>query len=259
MTESLLNSSGILVTRPVSQADELIDAINDNGGHAFHFPVLEIRPRTDKAVQADVATLPAADIAFFASQNAVEYGLEYAGDAAIAVIGPSTAAAVRSRGASVTIEPDEGFDSESLLQHPALADVRGKIVRIIRGNGGRELLADTLQEREATVQFLCVYERSQPSLPKNVINELESAWQSGKINVVTIMSVESLLNLIDLLPETCSKNLERMPLVTPAVRVIKELQTRYPLATTLLAEGPRTNHMLAAIAKATNTGVEQTT
>ena len=42
MSEAILKGFGVLVTRPEHQADELSAAIEDAGGEAIRFPVIEI-------------------------------------------------------------------------------------------------------------------------------------------------------------------------------------------------------------------------
>jgi uroporphyrinogen-III synthase len=247
VTESPLNGFGVLVTRPTSQAPELIEAIQDNGGTAVHFPAIEIVPRAHAAVAEAAAALPQADIAIFVSRNAVQFGLTFAEGAAIAAIGPATAAAVAANDRLVDIDPENGFDSESLLQHSVFNDVHGKAVRIIRGGDGRELLAETLRDRGATVNYLSVYDRECPVVRSESLAELETAWRDGQIDAVTVMSVASFVNLVDLLPKWCESQLKSVALVAPAVRVIKEIQNRYPNAKPILAAGPQTADMLQAI------------
>jgi len=144
MTDSELAGVGVLVTRPKHQAAALVAAITSHGGAAIEFPVLEVVPREDQAVREDARELRDPDITIFVSTNAVHCGFPYAEAAKIAVVGPATAAAVEMEGRSVDIRPAAGYDSEHLLAMPELQDVSEKVVRIIRGNAGRELLADTL-------------------------------------------------------------------------------------------------------------------
>ncbi|MEN8261729.1 MAG: uroporphyrinogen-III synthase, partial [Pseudomonadota bacterium] len=219
---SPLSGVGVLVTRPRAQAAELIEAIQEKGGDAICFPVIEIVPRDSTEIVKDAAALPNPDIAIFVSPNAVAHGLPYASGAAKAAIGPATAAAIRFAGQTVEIKPSQGYDSESLLAEPALSDVAGKQVRIIRGGNGRKLLADTLKKRGAIVNYLPVYERKLPTVSPELLVEVEAIWREGKINAITLMSVETLKNLGTLLPLCCARQLENMPLVTPAARVIKE-------------------------------------
>jgi uroporphyrinogen-III synthase len=247
MTEPPLKGFGILVTRPKAQAAELIAAIQSKGGNAIHFPAIEIVPREQTRVAADAAALTTPDIAIFASRNAVQHGLAHTDGALIAAIGGGTAEAIEAAGHSVDIEPGAGFDSESLLQHPMLKDVRAKVVRIIRGSDGRELLANTLRERGANVSYLAVYDRERPAISSQELTKLESIWRAGEVHAVTVMSVETLSNLTALLPAWCLQQLDRVTLVTPALRVIKEIQNMRPSATTILAAGPRTADMLEAI------------
>jgi uroporphyrinogen-III synthase len=249
MTDTPLQGLGVLVTRPRAQATELVQAIQAKGGKVICFPALEIVPRDRIRIDNDAAALAAPDIAIFVSRNAVDHGLVYATGAAKAAIGPATAAAIRSAGQTVEINPDSsrGYDSESLLAEPALHEVAGKQVRIIRGSKGRELLADTLRERGASVEYLSVYERKLPTVSPDLLVEVETAWRDGKINAITVMSVATLENLGALLPEWCASQLENMPLVTPAARVIKEALNRYPESTPVLASGPQAAAMVDAI------------
>ncbi|WP_275576186.1 uroporphyrinogen-III synthase [Aquitalea magnusonii] len=55
--------------------------------------------------------------------------------------------------------PTAGSDSEALLALPQLADVAGQHWLIVRGQGGRALLADTLCARGAQVSLAEVYQR----------------------------------------------------------------------------------------------------
>jgi hypothetical protein len=61
------------------------------------------------------------------------------------------------------------------------------------------------------------------------------------------MSVQSLTNLIDLVPAWCRGQLELTPLVTPAGRVLKEVLDRYPASRPILASGPGADDMVKAI------------
>lgn len=247
MAEAPLAGTGVLVTRPISQAAELVSAVESAGGAAICFPVLEIVPIDENVVSASAAALPEPDIVIFVSRNAVEYGLRYVSGGKTAAIGPATAAAIAAAGRIADIQPARGFDSEHLLQEPELQDVAGKQIRIIRGTGGRALLADELVARGAVVDYLAVYERRLPSVGAQAMAELELRWRQGDIAVVTVMSVQSFRNLVALLPAWCERQLESTPLVTPAGRVLKEVLDRYPAARPILASGPQATEMVEAI------------
>ena len=247
MAKGVLEGAGVLVTRPRRQAEGLIAAINAVGGRAIEFPVIEARPRSGAEIAADAEALLDADIAVFVSGNAVRFGLDHAGAAKVAAIGPATAALIEELGREVDIRSPSGYNSEHLLATPELQDVDGKVVRIIRGNGGRELLATTLRERGATVEYLPVYSREVPAYSDEDIEPICALWAGGEIDVVTIMSVETLVNLVELLPRDCREALGKTPLVTPATRVIKEAEKRFPGIPTTLADGPQASDMVEAI------------
>lgn len=248
MADAPLAGIGVLVTRPAGQAGELVTAIETAGGHCIGFPVIEISPRSPQAIEADLAGLPDPDIVIFISRNAVEHGLAWSGDGVIAAVGPATAAAIEASARVVDIRPAGGFDSESLLAESALTEVRGKTIRIIRGNGGRELLATTLRERGARVDYLEVYRRCTPDYSEQEIANIAGQIERGEIGAIVVMSVESLGNLLSLLPESCRRALAKTRLVTPASRVLKEVTDRLPGCPATLADGPGADEIVRAIA-----------
>lgn len=248
MPDRLPAGYGVLVTRSREQAGDLIDAVRARGGEPILFPVLEIAPRDRDAVAADAARLPAPDITIFVSRNAVLHGLEFAGGR-LAAIGPTTAAAIRESGADVAIVPSDGFDSESLLAEPAFDDVADCNIRIVRGEGGREVLGTELARRGARVDYLAAYSRVLPVYSPAQLAELASNWRDGKIAAIVVLSVESLANLAHLLPDGCRPTEAGPLLVTPAARVLKEVRTRFPGSNTVLAAGPRANDIVDSIAE----------
>ena len=248
MTDLELAGIGVLVTRPEQQAEPLAAAIEAAGGTAFRFPAIEIVPRPEDAIAADAAALSQPDIAIFVSTNAARYGLAFAAAPRVAAVGPATAAAITAAGGHVDIQPEGGFDSEHLLAAPELKDVAGKVVRIFRGQTGRELLADTLRARGAVVEYLAVYTRGAAQPDAAGLARLEAAWRSGQVHVVTVMSVETLACLGAILPRWCRDRLRQTLLVTPAERVIIEATKQFHGIPTALAEGTAPNDIVRAIA-----------
>jgi len=251
MPEGSSGRQTVLVTRPREQAAELIELITSRGQDAVPFPVIEIVARERAEIAGDVARSGDADLTIYISTNAVRYGLPYA-TGRIAAIGPSTAAALEAAGQPVDIVPQNGFDSEHLLAEPELRSMSGRRVRIVRGNGGRETLGSTLRERGAVVDYLEVYARRIPAYPGDELEALEARWLSGEIDCVVVMSVQSLENLEHLLPAACRRALPRTVLVTPAARVLKEVNSGCPECPVVLADGPGTVEIADAIQSAVN-------
>jgi uroporphyrinogen-III synthase len=200
-------------------------------------------------VNRSLDALADSDVTIFISTNAVIYGLPYANgdDATIAVIGPGTRSAVESAGRRVDIFPAQGFDSEHLLAEAELQGVAGKNIRIIRGDGGRGLLADTLRERGATVDYLSVYRRVTRIYSQNLLTGLEHRWRDGQVSCVIAMSVDSLDKLLEILPVGCRELLSDTPLVTPSPRVLQTASDRIPEAKVSLAQSPKTDDMVRAL------------
>lgn len=213
-----LNNKTILVTRPEELAGPLLRRINEAGGSALHFPVMRIGDISDRAALDNIIDhLSDFDIAVFISPTAVQKTLEKIGPLpdklTLAVIGRSTEAMLKIHHLVADIVP-EGFDTESLLQHPALQPdrVAGKSVVIFRGEGGRNLLAGTLAERGAEVTFAETYRRE-----KNSLNSLDQNTLL-QLDALTVTSNQTLQYLYELTDEDCKSTLTTLPLIVPGSR-----------------------------------------
>lgn len=256
MNDGGLAGCGVLITRPEHQSQDLVSEIEAAGGKVFRFPTIDIIGRNIDEIGMDFAELVRPDIVVFVSGNAVAYGLAAVKGRhqKIAAIGPATRAAIEAVGVSVDIFPEDGFDSEHLLQHDALQSVDGKSIVIVRGQSGRELLAETLRERGAQVDYLYVYDRIQHEPTLADLENLETALSEGRIGLVTAMSVETLEHLVQILPPRFLRLLRKSTLVAPSARVIQTASELIPGIATVLAPGPQAPAMVSTLIKATKTG-----
>lgn len=248
MNDAPLAGCGILVTRPPAQADGLCEAIESAGGSAIRFPVLSIDGRDRQDIEADLGNL-SPDVVVFVSANAVTFGLPVLDDidALFAAVGPATAAALRAAGRPPDIVPASGYDSEALLAEPALTDVRDKRILIVRGENGRELLADTLRDRGAAVSYLPVYRRERYQHDVETIADLERRLLAGAVDVVSVLSVETFEHLVELLPARALERLRETPLVAPGERVIIAAGELVPGIPAIKAAGPRPADIVNAL------------
>jgi uroporphyrinogen-III synthase len=220
---SRLTGIGVLVTRPEHQAHHLCQLIEAEGGAAVPYPALVVKARPDRAaVRAAVGPADRFDLVIFVSSNAVRFGADLLGerrDLEIAAIGQATAAALNAAGYRVSLTPEEGADSESLLALPRLAHMSGQRVLIVRGSGGRELLAETLAARGAQVQYAEVYVREAAYPPMERKSEVEELWRQGGISAYVATSVESLEALVGIVTPRCRELMHSTALVTGSRRV----------------------------------------
>ena len=218
-----LHGVRVLVTRPEPAAGRLADAFAGEGAEVFRVPALAIAPVEDtNSVEhlrerlADVSTV------VFTSVNAVEGFFDLMPDAAhdrwpeeVLAVGRATARTLRLHAVAGVHTPSGRSDSEGLLACPQLAArrVAGRLVALVKGEGGRELLARELSSRGAEVLEANVYRRR---APERLAEMLDAVRES--IDVVTATSAETLENLLDAAPWTASW-LARRTVVTVSERV----------------------------------------
>jgi len=213
----------VLVTRPAGQAAGLCHLAEEAGYEAVQLAAIEIREPADlEALQTLVETLPTYDLAVFISVNAVNHGLDYIlawrdwpKHVKIATVGASSAAALRDHGMKPDLVPEHHFNSEALLALDELQDMHGKRVVILRGNGGREHLHDTLLERGAVVDYVEVYRRACPEIDPQLMRSL---LRPGMLDVITVTSNETLENLYAMAGQEGQPLLRALPLVVVSER-----------------------------------------
>ena len=223
---SALAGRTIVVTRPREQAGPLCDAIAAAGGRAVLFPLLEIVGLPDDpACTAALQHLKDAVLAVFISPNAVVFGCARASEqgpwppaTTVAAVGQGTARALREKGFSNVIVPAAGFDSEALLACSELSAsaVAGKVVVLFKGEGGRDLLADSLSERGAKVWPAPCYRRLPPAEGLAPLIALHAA---GKLHGIVLSSSEAVRHLGALLPAANRRLLDETPVFCPHQRI----------------------------------------
>ena len=228
----LLAGVGVVITRPRAAAETLAATLAAAGARPFVFPALAIEPPADAgALDASLAQLAECDVAIFVSQNAVEQGLPAArrrgpwpSGARVAAVGEATAQALRNSGFAEVISPVGRHDSESLLALDPLKAVGGRKILIFRGEGGRELIRETLESRGASVTYVECYRRVRPA---GDAAPLLAAWARGEIHAVGVLSAETLENFIAMIGSAGEAFLATTTLVVPHEAIAKAAQAHH--------------------------------
>ena len=223
MRAQRLSGVRVLVTRPEPGAGRLAGAFAVEGAIPVRVPAIVIVPVQDTApIERLRERLAGVAVAVFTSRNAVEGFFGLMPGAARGglppvklAVGQATAAALRAHCDTGVRTPPGRSDSEGLLSCPELGaqSVKGRLVVIVKGEGGRGLLARELRRRGAEVIEADVYRRQ---APKGMAARLGRVCES--IDAVTVTSAEALGNLLDSAPWTASW-LSRRLLVTASERI----------------------------------------
>lgn len=221
-----LDGVTVVVTRPAHQARGLRELIEHKGGHVILFPVLDIQDVDDPGpVRALIERLGEFDMAIFISANAVHRALPMLPAHGplpawpqLVTVGEGTARALQQYGRSPDLCPPEQSNSEALLALPEMQPVHGENIVIFRGEGGRELLGETLRQRGASVVYAEVYRRTKPATDPG---DLQDHLRRGKVDVISVTSNAGLVNLLDLAGPAVRDSLLATPLVVMSERNIE--------------------------------------
>lgn len=164
----------VVLTRPRQQAGDWLARLSALGVKAVSLPLIEIVPGTPQAAADAWQQLPGAALAMFVSPNAVEHFFkgrtgDWPADTLAACVGPGSARALLDAGVppQQIVQPPadaESLDSEHLWPLLAGRDWAGKLALILRGDGGRDWLAERLREQGARTLDVSVYQRRCPVL-----------------------------------------------------------------------------------------------
>jgi uroporphyrinogen-III synthase len=214
----------LLLTRPAQESAALARALEQDGVLSSSLPLLHIEPLpVTAALREPIAHLDRYALVIVVSKPAARLGLELLNQRVPGArplwfaVGAGTAHVLKEQGLEVQF-PAEGDDSEALLRLPALLsqlDQPAPRVLILRGEGGREWLAEQLRARGATVDYLQLYRRH---LPTYVIHTLRQRIEVERLNGVVVSSGQGFANLLQLAADDAPLLLG-LPLFVPSARV----------------------------------------
>lgn len=196
-----LQDMKILLTRPEPQSAELIVSLKLAGAETGSLAALAISPLSETAeLRQSFMNIDHFDTVIFISPNAACIGGQYIDQywpqlpekICWLAVGLTTATTLASYGI-IASTPEVMADSDGLLALPVLQACAGQKILIVRGQGGRERLADTLSERGATVTYAEVYQRTCPDYSTATVI---SKVQNFAPDCIIVYSGETLKNLI---------------------------------------------------------------
>jgi len=251
----------VVITRPRAQAEGLAQAVAALGRTPVLLPLLDIAPLADpSALQAALAGLDSFALVAFVSPNAIDAALAHLPErlaawprqVALAVLGEGSRAALARHGlteANATIVgPQDPIrsDSENLLASLDLAALRGKRVLIVRGESGRELMAEGFRAAGAEVSVVPAYRRSVPRLTPELAATLRGLLLEPNDWLLT--SSEALRGLFDLLRQadrSLVAKMQQQHVIVPHARIAETAKALGLAHVTLTGSGDE--RLLAAL------------
>ncbi|MGY4491762.1 uroporphyrinogen-III synthase [Pseudomonas sp. TE3610] len=220
----------LLLTRPAEESAAVAQELAAAGVYSASLPLLTIEPLpVTPAMVEQVLNLAHYGAVIVVSKPAARLGLDlidqYWPQMPIQSwfsVGAATAAILEDYGLRVHVPP-QGDDSEALLALPALAEALAQPypkVLILRGEGGRELLAEHLREQGATVDYLQLYRRCLPDYPAQALYQRVTA---ERLNALVVSSGQGFEHLQQLAGEHWPQ-LAGLPLFVPSPRVAAQAQ-----------------------------------
>jgi len=217
-----MNGLRVLNTRPLNQSTALDRAICAAGGISINLPALTISA-TALDWLSRMPELTTVSQAVFVSANAVNYyfyalkqaNIPWPASVSVIAVGNATAAALSKQGIQVHHVPFIA-DSEHLLELDALQNIQHQTILLIKGLGGRSVIAEVLQSRGACLIPMDVYYRGLPDIKQEYIN---SVWQDDSVDIILFTSQQAIINLFALFSEEGRSWIRRKPCLVISARL----------------------------------------
>ncbi|GGC69746.1 uroporphyrinogen-III synthase [Marinobacter halophilus] len=224
-----LQGRRILICRPEPEASRLAEVFRSVGANVRLMPLVtrEPLPETPErrallqelnnfrhiiAVSPYAAKLLLDEIEQWWPQ--MPMGLQWYG------VGAGTAAVFSKQGLRPR-RPTQGWTSEALLALPSLQQLEHEKVLLARGEQGRELIRETLEQRGARISVLPLYRRFRPYYPPEQVQDNFDRFQP---EVIIALSGETLNNLIEI-GANYHQTLYHALLVVPAERIAEQARS----------------------------------
>jgi len=215
----------LLLTRPAEESAALANELATVGVFSSRLPLLAIEPLALSASQREmVAHLDRYCAVIVVSKPAARLGVQWvsqywpqAPEQPWFSVGAATAQILAEHGLDVSY-PLSADDSEALLALPAFTQAvtcSEPKVLIVRGEGGREMLAERLRQLGAQVDYLELYRRTLPSYPAHTLLERIKA---ERLNALVVSSGQGFEHLQQLAGDAWPQ-LSGMTLFVPSPRV----------------------------------------
>ena len=211
--------TAVVLTRPQADSERLSQTLQCEGFQTRVMPIMTIEAIPD-AERALSPSLSDDALCIFVSANAVRFGLPQLGpdfarcpDLTVIAVGNKTRDTLVAEG--IQAQVPFRADSEGLLAMPALSAPDSRDVVIVKGEGGRELLASELTRRGARVTEWVCYRRCWPDVD---VSELDKV---GDGLIFQASSGEALLRLAELVAGGGRVDLFQSPIIVPSDRVAR--------------------------------------
>lgn len=184
----------------------LVNKLRACGKVAYHAPLINFSPGRDLVnLPQTLLQLNIGDLVFVLSKHSVIYAESVMGSAGLAwpshvsyyAIGRASGLALHRISGLPVAYPHGREISETLLMLPSLQQLKSKQALILRGNGGRGLLGDTLRKRGFIINYNECYRRSPIYYDGN---QQSIRWQQDGIDTLVVTSGEMLHQLYTLVP-----------------------------------------------------------
>lgn len=198
--------NNILITRPKASGEQLAQQLTLAGFASICQPLITYKTTATESSIRQHLSSQQPTILIFVSVAAVNYAAQALALSQwctlstitdVIAVGSTTQQALKKHNIN-SICPAT-FDSEGMLALPLLnqTNMAHSNITIVRGENGREHLANTLKQRGATVNYLSVYEKVTVNFPSNQAQQ----WRNAQINCIVVTSnafLKSLVHLVDI-------------------------------------------------------------
>ncbi|WP_435275120.1 uroporphyrinogen-III synthase [Psychrobium sp. nBUS_13] len=210
------NDRRVLITRPQAKSAHLQTLLLSHQLYCLSYPLVQFSAKIAPLAQQ---SLLEADIIIAVSENAVIFANQQINDWPESAQYYAVGKATQQQFSLLEISADspEHATSEGLLALSHLANVQNKHVVILRGDGGREYLAQELDRRGARVEYVETYCRE--LVPVSHSDQVLQ-WQQEQINTIVVTSGEILQYLWDNIGEINRCWLKRLSLIVPSQRIV---------------------------------------
>ncbi|RUO64764.1 uroporphyrinogen-III synthase [Idiomarina ramblicola] len=218
MTVNPITHKAVLLLRPGNTPDAFTQRLEEAGKECFVHSFIEIEPLPVNKRQLTDLKQQHWDGIVIVSKNAAHYAAK-AGFTGVPsnyyAVGPGTASFAAKLLNTPVSCPTLIHQSEGLLDLSELQKLEQQNWLIIRGEGGRELLADSLRARGASVDYWEVYRRKQLTMNNP---ELVQQWIKS-VGTIVVTSAEQLGYFLSSMPHSALTWLDNCQWIVPSHRL----------------------------------------